>query len=465
MSPEQPAGFAKTLTTGSFVDLYCADERWRAAEVSRDTAEAVFVHCIGWTSEWGQWIERNDRRLRPARSCTTSDTGPKKQPTPVEQLIAQPDHTSASVSGAPLLLRGLRECVTGIKSAERNALMRLVQAEGGEYATSFNAACTHLIARAAEASKYQAARAWGVPIMSKEWLHTCVRMRRVVNEAEWTMMAQKAEKEEKRMEVVPAPLAVSTSSSSAASVDSSLPSSPSSSLNSLAPALPHSEQAAEVKLKEEAHSNPKPPPAFQPVTSSCEAVEAAISALRQQISLSLPLASPPPSVSANDQHSLAPVRLVCTELTNQLALSAHLQLACRSLVDATAANTVRVTELMQQQRDRDALLLATLTQLTSGSVTQPRAAVDAHSGEEKSEAEQENEEDDENEDAKRAEVEQAAEEEASLCDVCKDAPCDALLESCRHISCCVKCARQLKKDKGSCPRCNKKIHKVIAVNR
>ena len=90
--PEQPAGFAKTLTTGSSIDCYDTDQVWRMAEVTRETAEAVFVHYIGWTSKWDEWIARTNPRIQPPRSHASGDTGPKKQPPPVEQPIAQPVH-------------------------------------------------------------------------------------------------------------------------------------------------------------------------------------------------------------------------------------------------------------------------------------------------------------------------------------------------------------------------------------
>ena len=90
-------------------------------------------------------------------------------------------------------------------------------------------------------------------------------------------------------------------------------------------------QAAELKLNNKAHNSPEQPPALPQLThDSIQDVDTSMHALKRQMKLSLPLASPPPSVPANDQHSLAPVRLVCTELTNQLAPYAHLQLACRS---------------------------------------------------------------------------------------------------------------------------------------
>ena len=87
--PEQPAGFAKTLTTGSSVDALDTDQVWRLAEVTRETAEAVHVHYIGWAAKWDEWIARDNRRIQPPRTFTVGDTGPKKPPV-VEQPIAQP---------------------------------------------------------------------------------------------------------------------------------------------------------------------------------------------------------------------------------------------------------------------------------------------------------------------------------------------------------------------------------------
>ena len=83
------------------------------------------------------------------------------------------------------LLTGLRLCVTGIEAAERNAIMRLIQAEGGEYSANLTKACTHLIAQKAEGPKYMAAETWKLKIVSKAWLLTAVKERRVVDEADW----------------------------------------------------------------------------------------------------------------------------------------------------------------------------------------------------------------------------------------------------------------------------------------
>ena len=87
--PEHPAGFAKSLTVGSSIDCLDTDVVWRIAEVTRETAEAVYVHYIGWTAKWDEWILRDSRRIQPARTFTVGDTGPKKPPV-VEQPIAQP---------------------------------------------------------------------------------------------------------------------------------------------------------------------------------------------------------------------------------------------------------------------------------------------------------------------------------------------------------------------------------------
>ena len=87
--PDHPAGFAKTLTAGSSVDCYDTDQVWRIAEVTREAAEAVFVHYVGWTAKWDEWIPRDSRRIQPPRTFTVGDTGPKKPPV-VEQPVAQP---------------------------------------------------------------------------------------------------------------------------------------------------------------------------------------------------------------------------------------------------------------------------------------------------------------------------------------------------------------------------------------
>ena len=104
------------------------------------------------------------------------------------------------------LLSGLRVCVTGIEAQERNTIMRLIQAEGGEYSANLTKACTHLIAQKAEGPKYVAAVSWGLMVVSKGWLSMCVTQRRVVEEKDWPVgtMSEQGEThgEEERKETV-----------------------------------------------------------------------------------------------------------------------------------------------------------------------------------------------------------------------------------------------------------------------
>ena len=105
------------------------------------------------------------------------------------------------------LLTAMRVCVTGIEAAERNSMMRVIQAEGGEYSANLTKTCTHLIAEKAEGNKYNAAKLWGLHIVNKAWLLACVKERRIVDEADWPVgdvAEQPVEKpaEEERKEAV-----------------------------------------------------------------------------------------------------------------------------------------------------------------------------------------------------------------------------------------------------------------------
>ena len=52
-----------------------------------------------------------------------------------------------------------------------------------------------------------------------------------------------------------------------------------------------------------------------------------------------------------------------------------------------------------------------------------------------------------------------------MCPVCWDAACDALLLPCRHVSCCERCAGDMKVRQLQCPRCNERIRHVLVVRR
>ena len=217
--------------------------------------------------------------------------------------------------------------------------------------------------------------------------------------------------------------------------------------SSSAPLEAVSSSVREAKAEKE----DEPPPAYLPVSSGMKEVEAAIVALRQQLTQSLALASPPPAAPADDKRSPASTRELCTELTQQLALFAHFRLACRGVTDAFDSTRAHITQLVQQQTERNALLLATLTQLTRDDHTlQPSEQV-----EEQTEATDE---------AKLREQEKAEQAE-QLCPICLDQPCDALVQPCCHNSCCMACARKLKKAKKKCPRCHKRIEKIITIRR
>ena len=105
------------------------------------------------------------------------------------------------------LLSGLKVCVTGIAAEERNHMMRLIQAEGGEYSANLIKACTHLIAQKPEGEKYRAAITWGLQVVGKGWLATSVRQGRVADEKAWpvgTLMPHETEAEqEERKEAAP----------------------------------------------------------------------------------------------------------------------------------------------------------------------------------------------------------------------------------------------------------------------
>ena len=53
----------------------------------------------------------------------------------------------------------------------------------------------------------------------------------------------------------------------------------------------------------------------------------------------------------------------------------------------------------------------------------------------------------------------------SVCPVCWDSVCDALLLPCRHLSCCERCAGDMKERQLQCPRCNERIRHVLVVRR
>ena len=89
-----------------------------------------------------------------------------------------------TVKESQRLLSGISLCVTGIEAQERNTIMRLIQAEGGEYSANLTKTCTHLVAQSAEGRKYDAAKLWELHIVSKGWLLACVKERRVVDEKE-----------------------------------------------------------------------------------------------------------------------------------------------------------------------------------------------------------------------------------------------------------------------------------------
>ena len=261
---------------------------------------------------------------------------------------------------------------------------------------------------------------------------------------------------------------ISTSSSPSSSSSSTSPSPSTSSLSSVLNNITNQSSApAKVSHREaDVASETEPPPSFRTTLSSLEAAEAAIVALRQQLSQSHWLASPSPAVPAGDeQRTLASVRQLCSELTNQLAASAHLRLACRSVAETVNIAKVHVDGIVQLQGDRNALLLTTLAQLTRtssstqeiASIADGLAAVDG--GRLQTEKVSDNVE-------SVAKDEQLAEQpDCPDCPICLDELCNALVQPCCHVSCCLECAKQLKKKKKSCPRCHTKIRSVIAVKR
>ena len=252
--------------------------------------------------------------------------------------------------------------------------------------------------------------------------------------------------------------AASSSSSAFPSVPS--PSSTSSSSSSLDALAQSSADATE--RKSDVKNEVEPPPSYRPVVAGMKEAEAAIKELLLQLSLSHSLAFSAPVLPADTHCNLTfDRRQLCTELAEELALTAHLRLACHSATTAIDAASQQLAALMEQQRARNAVLLSTFTQLAhegSSSTPQSTDRAEAPTGAEKEKQLAEEEEE-------AAEDEKTAVEADEKCPICLDAVCDALLQPCCQISCCVECARELKRKKKSCPRCDQKIRSIIAVKR
>ena len=81
-------------------------------------------------------------------------------------------------------LKGVVACISGYMGTEREFLSNLVVAMGGVIQEVFAkrdnpmqnvVSSTHLVCAEAKGLKYNAARKWRIPVVTKDWLRACLR--------------------------------------------------------------------------------------------------------------------------------------------------------------------------------------------------------------------------------------------------------------------------------------------------
>ena len=91
----------------------------------------------------------------------------------------------------PLRVRGILNdyviCATGLFVEEKDKLRSLVTTLCGKYQDDFTEATTHLIGNAAGSAKYRAAKQWGIPVVTLEWVVQCQAQNRFVSEEEYAI--------------------------------------------------------------------------------------------------------------------------------------------------------------------------------------------------------------------------------------------------------------------------------------
>ncbi|KAI9876724.1 MAG: hypothetical protein M1830_005860 [Pleopsidium flavum] len=79
---------------------------------------------------------------------------------------------------------GLRICVTGFEELDyRQQVLDLININGGDYRGDLTKDVTHLVAKTAEGKKYAYAGAWGIKIVSTEWLRDSLERGMILDES------------------------------------------------------------------------------------------------------------------------------------------------------------------------------------------------------------------------------------------------------------------------------------------
>ena len=203
-------------------------------------------------------------------------------------------------------------------------------------------------------------------------------------------------------------------------------------------------------------SDQEPPAQFRPLLISMRKMHKAMSKLRRRLSRSHSLAAPLPTIPPGGHRDLAANQRLCTEVTNQMELFGQLWTAALAFNKTLHATVRHLSRLRQHQRHRSAVLISHMAQLTHTPAQRMLSDTDGRQGKRGKRKRQRLEEE---------EDEGVGEDERDVdtCPVCLDQRCDALLQPCRHLSCCQQCARRLKHTKKSCPRCHSEIRHVIAI--
>lgn len=69
---------------------------------------------------------------------------------------------------------GLQICVTGLAMSTRKKLQQIVESHGGVHSPELKKSSTHLIAESPSGIKYRYALAWGIPVVTLNWIFECV---------------------------------------------------------------------------------------------------------------------------------------------------------------------------------------------------------------------------------------------------------------------------------------------------
>ncbi|KAK9765595.1 protein kinase activating protein dpb11 [Basidiobolus ranarum] len=86
-------------------------------------------------------------------------------------------------------LAGCCICVTGLSGDEREAVEKMTIENGGEYSAALTMPCTHLIVKAPEGRKFQAAVKRNLHIVNPDWLYECIKQKACVNEVLYPAVA------------------------------------------------------------------------------------------------------------------------------------------------------------------------------------------------------------------------------------------------------------------------------------